>query len=248
MSVCMSQSPWSTVITSTPTSPRMICAAVARDWPERAARVGGRGCPRRPGPARTPLMASNVVRMLRPSVDFSRCHMIRSDFWRRPSSSLPGSSTSSTRPADIVAAGPTSEVGMVLVPALNPCSGDVPGVPLTSRLSQPDARRCEPGSASSISSMAAKCDRLATGSPVACTAATMPACPQRHQVGHGRVQPEECRPVTSSAVGGDRDPRPGGVVARVSVRDDEGEPVRAAAQRDARRGPTRRWPRGPARR
>ena len=63
---------------------------------------------------------------------------------------------------------------MVLVPALKPCSGEAPGVPLTRRLSQP-TRSLEPRSASSISSMAAKCDRLATGSPVACTAATLPA-------------------------------------------------------------------------
>ena len=112
--------------------------------------------------------------MLRPSVDFSWFHMIRSDCWRRPSSSLPGSSTSSTEPADIVDAGPISEVGIVLVPALNPCSGEEPGVPLTSRFSQP-TRSLEPGSASSISSIAAKCERLATGSPVACTAATLPA-------------------------------------------------------------------------
>ncbi len=63
---------------------------------------------------------------------------------------------------------------MVLVPALNPCSGEAPGVPLTSRFSQP-TRSLEPGSASSISSIAAKWDRLATGSPVACTAATLPA-------------------------------------------------------------------------
>ena len=63
---------------------------------------------------------------------------------------------------------------MVLVPALNPCSGEAPGVPLTSRFSQP-TRSLEPRSASSISSIAAKCDRLATGSPVAWTAATLPA-------------------------------------------------------------------------
>ena len=63
---------------------------------------------------------------------------------------------------------------MVLVPALNPCSGEEPGVPPTSRLSQP-TRALEPGSASSSSSIAEKCERLATGSPVAWKAATLPA-------------------------------------------------------------------------
>ncbi len=64
---------------------------------------------------------------------------------------------------------------MVLVPALNPCSGEEPGVPPTRRLSQP-IRALEPGSASSSSSIAAKWDRLAVGSPVAWYAATLPAC------------------------------------------------------------------------
>ena len=44
----------------------------------------------------------------------------------------------------------------------------------TSRLSQP-TRAAEPGSASSTSSIAEKCERLATGSPVAWTAAILPA-------------------------------------------------------------------------
>ena len=70
-------------------------------------------------------------------------------------------------------------------------------MPLTSRLSQP-TRSLEPGSASSISSIAAKWERLATGSPVAWHRRDLAGLPQRHQGGHGRVQPEACRPVTSS--------------------------------------------------
>ena len=44
----------------------------------------------------------------------------------------------------------------------------------TSRLSQP-TRAEEPGSASSRSSIAEKCERFGAGSPVACTAAIEPA-------------------------------------------------------------------------
>ena len=91
--------------------------------------------------------------------------------------------------------------------------------------------------------MAAKCDRLATGSPVACTAATLPAVHSGTQVGHGRVQPEEPVLARQQPVGRDRDPRPGGVVARVAVRDDEGEPVRPAAERDHDEDRAWRWPR-----
>jgi hypothetical protein len=85
---------------------------------------------------------------------------------RRPSSSSPGSSTSPAVPADIVGAGPTRDVGMVLVPALKPWRGEPPGVTPTSRFSQPTRSR-DPRSASSISSWAAKWERFATGRPVA---------------------------------------------------------------------------------
>ncbi len=43
------------------------------------------------------------------------------------------------------------------------------------RLTQP-RRTLEVGSASSISSIARKCDRLGTSIPTACTAASSPAC------------------------------------------------------------------------
>ena len=57
---------------------------------------------------------------------------------------------------------------------LRPCNGLVSASVPTRRLSHPD-RIDEPGLASSTSSMAAKCDRFGAGSPVACTAATLPA-------------------------------------------------------------------------
>ncbi len=58
---------------------------------------------------------------------------------------------------------------------LTPWSGESPSRPPSRRLSQP-LRTLEPGLASSTSSMAAKCDRLATAMPVACTAASSPDC------------------------------------------------------------------------
>ena len=112
--------------------------------------------------------------MLRPSVVRLPDHSSRTDASRQPSSSAPGRPTSSTRSADIAGCGPKREVGIMLEPALKPCSGASPGVVPISRLSQPTRAR-EPGSASSTSSMASKCDRLATGSPAACTVAICPA-------------------------------------------------------------------------
>jgi hypothetical protein len=54
------------------------------------------------------------------------------------------------------------------------CSGELWLRVPTSRFSQP-TRLLEPGSASSSSSIAEKCDRLGAGSPVAWTAAILPA-------------------------------------------------------------------------
>ena len=58
----------------------------------------------------------------------------------------------------------------------------------SSRLSHPE-RSAEPGAASSSSSIAAKCERLATGRPVACTAASSPAS----HIGTSGAK-EGCRP------------------------------------------------------
>ena len=55
-----------------------------------------------------------------------------------------------------------------------PWSGDAPGSSPSSRLSQP-LRSFEPGAASSMASIAAKCERLGAAMPVACTAASEPA-------------------------------------------------------------------------
>ena len=91
---------------------------------------------------------------------------------------------------------------MVLVPALNPWSGEVPGVPLTSRLSHPTRSR-EPGSASSISSIAAKCERLATGSPVAWTVASLPAVQSGSRSDSAGCSPKKpsVAPASSDALG-----------------------------------------------
>ena len=68
---------------------------------------------------------------------------------------------------------PKSEVGTWL-PIAVPWRGEVPGSSPSSRLSQP-LRSVDPGAASSMASIAAKCERLGIAIPVACTAASDPA-------------------------------------------------------------------------
>ena len=115
-------------------------------------------------------------------------------------------------------------------PTPKPCSGErSPSVPIR-RFSQP-TRVAEPGSASSTSSIAAKCERLGAGSPVACTAASLPAstgAPAARAPGAGRT----ARPWRPAA--GRPGPRCRGrglVVDRVGVRHHERQPVGGAAQR-----------------
>ena len=88
--------------------------------------------------------------------------------------SSPGIATSSISSADITGSGPYSEVGITPPPRLSPWSGELEASVPISRFSQP-ARVVEPGLASSTSSIAAKCERFGAGSPVACTAASLPA-------------------------------------------------------------------------
>ena len=72
-----------------------------------------------------------------------------------------------------VAAGPLMAAEDMLLPSFTPSTGvwllDMP----TIRLIHP-VRSLPPGAASSMVSMAEKCDRLATGNPTACTAASSP--------------------------------------------------------------------------
>ena len=102
---------------------------------------------------------------------------------------------------------------------------------------EPADRTDEPGSASSTSSIAAKCERFGAGSPVACTAASLPAV----QSGSSGAS-AGCRPnmpsLASSTSDGDGDVGPGGVVGRVGVRDDQRQAVGRPAQRqhDQHRG------------
>ncbi len=89
-------------------------------------------------------------------------------------SSSPAIPTEDTSVAESTGSSPYSEVGSTPPPRLKPWSGDSwPSAPI-SRFSQP-RRVAEPGSASSSSSIAAKCERFGAGSPVPCTAASRPA-------------------------------------------------------------------------
>ena len=77
--------------------------------------------------------------------------------------------------AAIVAAGPVSAVVGKSMPTWTAFIGSEPPPSPTIRLIQP-VRAEEPGAASSTSSIAEKCDRLTTGSPVAWMAASSPDC------------------------------------------------------------------------
>jgi hypothetical protein len=79
----------------------------------------------------------------------------------------------STLPTTNAGLPPNSEVGTWL-PIAVPCRGEVPGSSPSSRLSQP-LRSVEPGAASSMASIAAKCERFGVAMPVAWTAASVPA-------------------------------------------------------------------------
>ena len=73
----------------------------------------------------------------------------------------------------MIGSGPIMEVGMP-APTASACRFELTSSLPTRRLSHP-VRWAEPGSASSSSSIAAKCERLGAGSPVAWIAASLPA-------------------------------------------------------------------------
>ena len=82
--------------------------------------------------------------------------------------------TSSTLPTAMNCSGPNKEDGGASPPTFMASSGELIALVPISRFSQP-TRVEEPGFASSSSSIAAKCDRVGEGNPVACTAASLPA-------------------------------------------------------------------------
>ncbi len=98
--------------------------------------------------------------------------------WRRAAAhppSEPASRTSSKELVATVGVGPPISAGAIALPMWT-ASATVADVPRpTMRLTQP-LRSAEPGSASSTSSIASKCDRLGTGRPTAWTAAISPDC------------------------------------------------------------------------
>ena len=86
---------------------------------------------------------------------------------------MPTSEMSASRAAARAGAGPESIVGSTESVRWMASLGSVRWFSPIIRLTQP-RRATEPVSASSISSIAEKCERFGTGSPTACTAASWP--------------------------------------------------------------------------
>ena len=248
----MSQSPWSTVITSVPTLPRMIRAAAdkarPRSEPPYDALLSARGLHGlevggglQGGPHRLPQRRS----CRRPTgcaasdgaCPRGRCRTGRRRRWSRRRASRPSSA----------APGPTARSAAARTTTPTPCSGECRSRVPTSRFSQP-TRLLDPGSASSTSSIAEKCERLARGRPVAWTAASLPAFHRGSSGARFGVQAEE-------AVGRPRGAGPAGSRSSAAPCSTPGSPcghdqrqaVGAAAQREhhehrRRRASTRRRP------
>ncbi len=194
-STCMSQSPWSTVITSVPTLPRMIRAAAAAPAPRfeppydallsAAWTAGVMSC-----------VAWRVDRTAVPIGLWSWSHSVCSEVRRGccgVGRVVAGDVASSSEPTSSAAPGRRSRSAGSRSrcrrpgAASRPCR---PGSSPTSRFSQP-IRALEPGSASSTSSIAEKCERLAMVSPAAWTAASVPAVHSGRSGAELGVQPEE---------------------------------------------------------
>ena len=206
----MSQSPWSTVMTCTPMSPRTIRAACESESPRspRGVRrtVGGLG-----GAGRSPARRCPRTRTCRgprvpstlPSLPHSVVRLARRRAAESPS--VPAMLIPSTESADMAAAGPLSDVGSTPLPSPTACTGLAMASRPISRLSQP-TRVVEPALASSISSMAAKCDRLGAGRPGGVDGGELAGLPQRQQRRQGGVQAEHAV-AGEQLVGGDGDAR-----------------------------------------
>ena len=173
MPECMSQSPWSTVTTSTPTLPRITRATCGQRLAE-VASSGSSPCCRRPpcaGPNSS--TAAYVDRIAaaerRPVVVPQRVQRRRAGRGRPLVVAGEPDLVDARRPTSSGCV-PYSDVGRTPPPRLKPWSGERPASVPISRLSQP-LRALEPGSASSTASIAAKWERLGAGSPVAWTAA-----------------------------------------------------------------------------
>ena len=215
-SVWWSQSPWSTVITSTPTSPLMTRATSRRARPRSDAGVLGAV-----GRARG---LSRPARSRSPGAECRPHRTGPGPSARGPTACAATSSGGSGVPLVVAgdhhvvdAGGGHHRLGAVqrrrrdaAADAEGPAAGGV-AVDADQPVEPARTRIDEPGSASSTSSIAAKCERLGAGSPVAWTAASLPAFHNGSSGASVGVQPE--RPVLGEqCAGGDRDPRPRGVV------------------------------------
>ena len=242
----MSQSPWSTVITSTPTSPRITRATSARARP-RSVAGSARRCRRS---AHRREVVDGVER--RPHRGAERCSVAVPQRVQRRApalvvshSSSPGIRTESTSPADITGSGPNSEVGDDAAADVEALERRAAGVGADQPVEPADA---------GVGAGVGVLDLLHRGEvravrrrqPGRVDGGQLAGVPQRQQRRELGVQPEHAV-LGEQPVGRDGDPRAGRVVDGVGVRHDQRQPVGGAAQREhdqhRRRGRARRRPR-----
>ena len=136
-----------------------------------------------------------------------------------------------SEPIVISGTGPDISVGGTPFTRPTPWSGEPLACVPTRRLSQP-TRALEPGRASSTSSIAEKWERLAVVSPVAWTAARLPAVHIGSNGASFGCRPKKFgRGLSDQLTRRDRDGGPSGVVAGIAVRHHQRQAVGAAAQR-----------------
>ena len=143
---------------------------------------------------------------------------------------MPGTSSPSRSWVARVGFGPTSAVVGKFIPSWTASSVPFLGPRPIIRLIHP-LRASEPGAASSTSSMAEKCERLAHAEAGGLDRRQLAGLPQRLQRSHRGVQPEH-RVLAQQGACSDRGRGPRPVVGRIAVGYDDAEPVDASAQAD----------------
>ncbi len=229
----MSQSPWSTVITSDPDvpahDPRRLGQRLAQirtgiGRPVRGGLLGRGEVAQRPrtwrafrGPAATASSSHSVCR------DRSRPSSV--SYW-----SWPGNSTSSTSEADITGSVPYKDAGTAPEPRLKPWRGESPGRCPRRRLSQPSrVRGAGVGVLDLLHCGEVRAVRGGQARRVHRSQATR--VPQREQWRQLGMETEHAV-LAQQPVRGHRDPGPSLVVDRVCVGDHQREAVAGSAQRE----------------
>ena len=237
-SVCMSQSPWSTVITSVPTPDRTIRETSDSAWPSPLEGYAVAGAPAGVSRAAPKVCAPEIASRTARLIGLLPRHACARDASRRPSSSAPATLAWSTRPTTKAGCAPKSEVGAWL-PIAVPCSGERAGQ-LAQQAVEPAGALGRAGGGVLDGLHGREVRPVGCGHAGGVHGGQRAGVPHRQQRGQGGVQPEHRVRCEQRGVG-DRQARSRGVVDRVGVRDDEREAVGRATQReDHQHGAARR--------